>query len=373
MNACRVSLPAQVRVQGEDLLELVHDQHQPRGAVTGRRRLLIAAGSGGQHRRPDGQVRLVRVPGQPVADRQGVRAADRGQPGGQLGERVLGRRHDDTGPPVRSRDLLAPGQDRQQPGPQQRRLARPRRPGDHHQPAVGRPGGQLRRQLGGQPLPPVEHLRIGLAERQQPPVRAPARPPRDLVTRARRPAFPGRQHVLGRTAATGRRHEQLPHRPGQAQRIGQQLGGVLAGGAVDAPLQVTDRPRAQLRRFGQLLLGQPRLGPQLPQQPAETQRSLLRHARHPPQARTRPQSGTARRTYPTIIPARPSRPRPATQSQPGTGRPAVPGAGHREHRQPPGSALAPQGTAISAPRPVPDCTCAPVPVEGTGLTCPSRP
>ena len=93
-----------------------------------------------------------------------------------------------------------------------------------------------------------------------------------------------RQHLPGRGLAPGRRDEQLPGRPGQAQRTGQQFGGVLAGGAVDAPLQVADRPRAQARRFGQLLLGQPRPGPQLPQQPAETQRSLFRHQHSvPPQ------------------------------------------------------------------------------------------
>ena len=41
------------------------------------------------------------------------------------------------------------------------------------------------------------------------------------------------------------------------------------GGAVDSPFQVADRPRGQARRFGQLLLRQPGLGPQLPQQPSE--------------------------------------------------------------------------------------------------------
>ena len=51
--------------------------------------------------------------------------------------------------------------------------------------------------------------------------------------------------------------EQRPLRPGQAQRIGQQPGRVLAGGPVDAPLQITDRPRAEPRRLRQLLLGQP--------------------------------------------------------------------------------------------------------------------
>ena len=86
-----------------------------------------------------------------------------------------------------------------------------------------------------------------------------------------------RQHLPGRGLTPGRRDEQLPGRAGEAQRTGQQLGGLLAGGAVDTSLQVADRPRAQAGRFGQLLLGQPRPGPQLPQQPAETQRSLFRH------------------------------------------------------------------------------------------------
>ena len=79
----------------------------------------------------------------------------------------------------------------------------------------------------------------------------------------------------GRAPAAGRGHELLPHRPGQAKRTRQQLGGVLTGRAVDAPLQVTDRPRTHFRRFGQLLLSQPRLDPQLPQQPAETRRRRL--------------------------------------------------------------------------------------------------
>ena len=100
-----------------------------------------------------------------------------------------------------------------------------------------------------------------------------------------------RQHLPGRDLAPGRRDEQLPGRTGQAQRTGQQLGGVLAGGAVDAPLQVADRPRAQARRFGQLLLSQPRLAPQLPQQPAETQREPVPSpAQRPPSGKPRPRN-----------------------------------------------------------------------------------
>ena len=44
--------------------------------------------------------------GQPISDRKSIRAADSGQAGGQFGERVLGGRHDDTRPAVRSRYLL---------------------------------------------------------------------------------------------------------------------------------------------------------------------------------------------------------------------------------------------------------------------------
>ena len=94
---------------------------------------------------------------------------------------------------------------------------------------------------------------------------------------ARRIAVPGHQHLGGRGLATRRRHEQRTHRPGQAQRIGQQQRGVLVGGAVDTPLQVTDRPRAQARRFRQLLLRQPGLVPQPPQQNGETQLRLVGH------------------------------------------------------------------------------------------------
>ena len=85
-----------------------------------------------------------------------------------------------------------------------------------------------------------------------------------------------------RGAPARRRLEQRPLRPGQAQRIGQQPGRVLAGGQVNPPLQVTDRPRGKARRLRQLLLGQPGIGAQLPQQPPETRRSLLRHGPHRP-------------------------------------------------------------------------------------------
>ena len=55
-----------------------------------------------------------------------------------------------------------------------------------------------------------------------------------------RRAVPGRQHLRGLRPPARRRDEQHPHLAGQAQRISQQQGGVLAGAAVDTPLQVTD-------------------------------------------------------------------------------------------------------------------------------------
>jgi hypothetical protein len=97
---------------------------------------------------------------------------------------------------------------------------------------------------------------------------------------------PGRLHLGGRGLAAGSRDKHHAHRPGQAQRISQQQRGLLAGGAADAPLQVTDRPRGQLRRLGQLFLGQPGLGPQLPQQPGERKRRLLGHGPSDPPERS---------------------------------------------------------------------------------------
>ena len=73
--------------------------------------------------------------------------------------------------------------------------------------------------------------------------------------------------MSARTSATSaRRHEQPAYRLGQAQRIGEQPGGVLVGCTVRAALQVTDRPQAQPAACASSLLRQPSLGPQLPQQ-----------------------------------------------------------------------------------------------------------
>lgn len=114
----------------------------------------------------------------------------------------------------------------------------------------------------------------------------------------------GRQHLRGRCPPARRRDEQFPYLPGQAERISQQHLGVLARSAVDAPLQVTDRPGTHARRLGQLLLRQPGLGPELPQQPGETHHRLRRgfhrpspdrrgHAVHLPSLRARQGTATA--------------------------------------------------------------------------------
>jgi hypothetical protein len=49
------------------------------------------------------------------------------------------------------------------------------------------------------------------------------------------------------------------------ERIGQPSSRVLAGRAVNAPLEVADRPWGEARRFGELLLRQPGFNSQLPQ------------------------------------------------------------------------------------------------------------
>lgn len=76
----------------------------------------------------------------------------------------------------------------------------------------------------------------------------------------RRPGFPqgclpachGFEHRAGRTC--------------QIQRVCQQANRVPACGQVNAALKVTDRPWAQRRYFGELLLRQPRVDAQLTQQ-----------------------------------------------------------------------------------------------------------
>src|SRR5690349_20673940 len=67
-------------------------------------------------------------------------------------------------------------------------------------------------------------------------------------------------------------------RPGQAERTRQQLSRLLAGGTVDASLQVTDGPGAQAGRLRQFLLRQLGLGSQLPQQTGKAQSRLFCHS-----------------------------------------------------------------------------------------------
>ena len=94
----------------------------------------------------------------------------------------------------------------------------------------------------------------------------------------------------------------------QPQRPGQQYRGVLAGGTVDPALQVADRPLAHLCGLGELVLGQPGLIAQLPQQPAKTQPSLLRYwsidrGTLPPSGRPAPALHRFRRTHDLHRPA----------------------------------------------------------------------
>ena len=232
-----------------------------------------------------------------VVHRNRIGAGHRGQLHRQLPQRTARGPDHPPRPPLRPRAQRAGRQPRHQPRLQQRGLAGPRLPGHQQDPRPVQPPGQPPDQLARQLSAPVENRRVPLPERHQPQIRAP-RPHRATArhqTLRRRTSLPsrGRQHLRGRDAPAGRRDEQAAHRLGQAQSAGQQHRGVLAGRAADAPLQVTDRPRGQGRRLGQLLLGQPRLGPQLSQQPGETQTRLLRHG---PNA---PRTPTARRPTPT--------------------------------------------------------------------------
>ena len=63
-------------------------------------------------------------------------------------------------------------------------------------------------------------------------------PGRRRRRRARLQTVPGREHVGGLDPAPGRRDKQPAHRFSEVERAGQQLGGVLVGGAVDPALQV---------------------------------------------------------------------------------------------------------------------------------------
>ena len=130
---------------------------------------------------------------------------------------------------------------RQYPRPQQRRLTRARNTGYDQQARAVQTPRHPAQHLGGGRVPAEEEGRVLLLEGGQPAVRRGGHCPLGWGCAART----NRQHLPGRGLASGRRDEQLPGRAGEAQRTGQQFGRVLAGGAVDTPLQGADRPRAQ--------------------------------------------------------------------------------------------------------------------------------
>jgi hypothetical protein len=78
--------------------------------------------------------------------------------------------------------------------------------------------------------------------------------------------YPAHGHRVGGNPAAGGGLERGLDRAGEAQRPGQQLGGVPAGRRVDSPLEVTDRSGAQPGRLGPFLLRQAGLGAQPPEQ-----------------------------------------------------------------------------------------------------------
>ena len=135
-------------------------------------------------------------------------------------------------------------------------LADPGHPADrvnrHHPAATGR-------------LSPPRHqlAELGLAageggdvSRQRPAGRR--RRPRPASPAAAASASPAGARPRAAATNSSRAGPSRPSAPASSTR------GVLAGGGVDAALQVTDRPLAHLRGLGQLILGQPGLVPQLP-------------------------------------------------------------------------------------------------------------
>jgi hypothetical protein len=196
-------------------------------------------------------------------------------------------------------------------------------------------------QLGHQLTAPVKNPRVPLLKRHQSQIRAPR--PHQALARGRISRCPaglpshGRQYLRGRGPPAGRRYEHGAHRLGQAQRAGQQLGGVLAGGAVDTPLQVTDRPWAQGRRVRQLLLGQPGFSAQLPQQPGEFQRRRLGHGRHSPPGALIPPRGSPAQHRQDLHQGKsgpPPSPAPRYPGQPGIGARLIWPAGSTISRRP---------------------------------------
>jgi len=157
-----------------------------------------------------------------------------------------------TGVGVQGQVKLAVGETARQPVGRvhrERGLADPGHPADRadpHNPTAGGQAIQFFRQL----------IKLGPAAGEAGDIpRQPAGRCRGERPQGRPP--PGRHHVLGAASPARRGHEQLCRRLRQAKRLRQQYRGLLAGGPVNAPLQVTDRARAKARRFRQLLLRQP--------------------------------------------------------------------------------------------------------------------
>ena len=102
---------------------------------------------------------------------------------------------------------------------------------DAHHPAATGHGGKAPQQLG--------QLRLTADER--------GKIPRQRLSHRGKTVsgylLPGRQHLFGGDLAQRRGHKQPAYRLTEAQRTGQQPRGVQPGGPVDAPLQITDRPR----------------------------------------------------------------------------------------------------------------------------------
>ncbi len=262
------------------------DQDQAAAGAGQQRSDLLAAGRVVQHQ----QQLLTRQPVSPQRHPRFCAGRDLrgGEPGGQqqAGQRV-GRVHRllAGGVPVqRQEDLPArePVRELVRGVHRERGLADPGHPPDRvdtHHPA---PPGCGLRQLREFLLPPGERGDI-----------AGQRPHR------RHPASPG----PARFAAPRHRLDLRPGRADQLQRVGQQPDRIPVGRHGDAPLQITDRPRAQARRLRELLLRQPGLGAQLPQQAGEGNRRLGHTASPHPQTgatHTEHTAQTGRRLRPAL-------------------------------------------------------------------------
>ena len=285
------------------------DEHQAaRGAGQQRLDLLLAGGVVEQQKDLLARHVAAPLPGPRV---QPGRDLPRGQPGGQqqAGQRIGGVDRPPPGGVGVQREEELPV--REGPGQPVRRmhreggLADPGHPVDRvdlYHPATGSRRGQHSHQLRELGLPAGEG---GDVARQRPAGRRRERP---------RHLLPGRQHLGRRGLAAGRGHEQLTRRPGQAQRTGQQNAGVLVGGAGDTPLQVTDRTGAQACRLRQLLLRQPGLSAQLPQQPGKTK---LRPGHRPSPLTTcppRPSRASREPPWENRTPAPPAWPSPSPRA-----------------------------------------------------------